>query len=237
MAKPSILVVEDEQNIFEILRLYLEREGYAVIWAADGAAALDLFFGPETPDLVLLDLLLPRLDGWEVCRRIRQVSNVPILMLTARDLERDKVLGLEMGADDYITKPFSPREVVARIKAALRRAPGALGPAQAVVAGSLHIDVARHLVSCHGEPVSLSPTEFKLLAILAQHPGQVLSRAQLLERLEGPDAEVFERTVDAHVKNLRRKLVAVAGEGQCRIETVPGFGYRFAMPGDASGGG
>jgi DNA-binding response OmpR family regulator len=223
----TVLIVEDEAKLAEVVRLYLEREGFTVAWAPDGTSALDLFSKAHL-DLIILDIMLPGLDGREVCRLIRQESNVPIIMLTARSDERDKIEGLGLGADDYVTKPFSPRELVARAKAALRRAEGSLGPAQSLRVGALVVDLARHQASCQGQPVSLTPAEFKLLAALAQHPGRVFTRSQLLDALGGKEYDVYERTVDVHVKNLRRKLVAAVADESCGIETVHGVGYRLA---------
>jgi DNA-binding response OmpR family regulator len=232
MAKGKILVVEDERKIGSMVRAYLEREGYLVREAFDGHQALEAF-QREIPDLIVLDLMLPGLDGLEVCREIRRSSAVPIIMLTARDEDADKLVGLELGADDYITKPFSPRELVARVRAVLRRAypSDTLVSSQArLVLGNLALDEDRFEAACHGHPLALTPSEFRILAALARAPGRVFSRAQLLDVALGERYEGYERTIDVHVKNLRRKLAAAgAGEG-CAIVTVHGIGYKLQEP-------
>lgn len=225
MPNEKILVVDDEPKIVELVRLYLEREGYRVSVAGDGRAALAAF-RRESPNLVVLDLMLPELDGREVCRTIRRESAVPIIMLTARSEETDKLIGLELGADDYVTKPFSPRELVARVRAVLRRAGAPAAPEEAISLGELYIDLARHEARCADRPLELTATEFKLLAALAQNPGRVLSRQRLLDLARGEDYEGLERTIDSHIKNLRLKL-APPGKPGCRIATVRGVGYRL----------
>jgi DNA-binding response OmpR family regulator len=229
VAKGKILVVDDERKILTLVRGYLEREGYQVIEATDGRQAMEAF-QREAPDLIVLDLMLPEMDGWEVCREVRRTSEVPIIMLTARDEDADKLVGLELGADDYITKPFSPRELVARVRAVLRRARPAQAPASSpsrLVYGELVLDEERFEATCHGRPLDLTPAEFRILAALARVPGRVLSRAQLLDMALGETYEGYERTVDVHIKNLRRKLAAAgAGEG-CHIVTVHGIGYKL----------
>jgi len=220
---PRILVVDDEPQIVDLLRSYLRRDGFTVEQAADGEAALAAF-GRLRPDLVILDLMLPKVDGREVCRRIRDASHTPIIMLTARDEETDKLLGLELGADDYITKPFSPREVVARVRAVLRR--GTREATDLVRAGDLTIDLRAHEVSLQGRRVELTPTEFRLLEILAGHPNQVFTRMQLIDRVQGHAFDGYERTVDAHVKNLRGK-VEPDPRNPRYIMTVYGVGYKF----------
>ena len=232
MPKGKILLVDDEKKIISLVRAYLEREGYEVIEATDGQQAVEAF-RRSTPDLIVLDLMLPKLDGLEVCREIRRTSAVPIIMLTARDEDADKLIGLELGADDYMTKPFSPRELVARVRAVLRRA----HPVEAAVAttarltlGDLMMDEERFEATCHGHPLDLTPAEFRILAALAQTPGRVLSRAQLLDIALGETYEGYERTIDVHIKNLRHKLGAAgAGEG-CGIVTVYGIGYKIKEP-------
>jgi two-component system alkaline phosphatase synthesis response regulator PhoP len=218
--KTTILVVDDEPQIAEIASDYLRRDGFDVITAGDGVRALEAVRGRE-PALVVLDLGLPRLDGMEVARTIRRESDLPIIMLTARVQEDDRLRGLEVGADDYITKPFSPRELVARVRAVLRRT-GKRDPDAGVfrVAG-LVIDVPRMSVSRDGTPIDLTPTEFQMVATMAGHPGRVFTRAQLLDAGRGSSAESFDRAVDSHIKNIRRKL---AGH---YIESVYGIGYRF----------
>ena len=214
----TILIVDDEPQIAEIATDYLRMAGFEVITAGDGVRALEAVRG-RRPDLVVLDLGLPRMDGIDVARTIRRESDLPIIMLTARVEEDDRLHGLEIGADDYITKPFSPRELVARVRAVLRRTEKRDADAEVFRAGDLAIDVPRMTVTRGDEVLDLTTTEFQLLATLAKHVGRVFTRAQLLDAL---DAESFDRAVDAHVKNLRRKL----GDAKY-IETVYGVGYRF----------
>jgi DNA-binding response OmpR family regulator len=214
----TILVVEDEPQIAEIARDYLRRDGYEAIVAADGVAALEAV-RRRRPDLVVLDLGLPRLDGMEVARTIRRDSDLPIIMLTARVGEDDRLAGLEIGADDYVTKPFSPRELVARVRAVLRRARPA--PSDTLHVADLLIDVPRMRVTRGETIVDLTPTEFGIALMLARHPGRVFTRAQLL----GDSAESFDRAVDSHIKNIRKKLGA-----DRYIETIYGIGYRFTEP-------
>ncbi len=232
MSKGKILVVDDERKIVSLVRAYLEREGYRVIEASDGRQALETF-RREKPDLIVLDLMLPEVDGLEVCRQIRRTSEVPIIMLTARDEDADKLIGLELGADDYITKPFSPRELVARIRAVLRRVRPPKTPFSSptqLILGDLALDEERFEATCHGHPLTLTPSEFRILAALARDPGRVLSRAQLLDMALGETYEGYERTIDVHIKNLRRKLTdAGTGEG-CTIITVHGIGYKLKEP-------
>jgi len=220
---PRILVVDDEPQIVDLLRSYLRRDGFDVDDAGDGEAALAAC-AHLRPDLVILDLMLPKVDGREVCRRIRETSHTPIIMLTARDEETDKLLGLELGADDYVTKPFSPREVVARVRAVLRR--GSRDTVEMVRAGDLVIDLRAHEVSLEGRRVDLTPTEFRLLETLASHPNQVFTRMQLIDRVQGHAFEGYERTVDAHIKNLRGK-VELDPKNPRYILTVYGVGYKF----------
>ncbi len=222
---PRILVVDDEPQIVDLLRSYLARDGFDVDEAADGEAAFAAFLRLR-PDLVILDLMLPRLDGREVCRRIRASSHTPIIMLTARDEETDKLLGLELGADDYITKPFSPREVVARVRAVLRRGSWELSDLMRV--GDLVVDLRAHEVRLKGKRVDLTPTEFRLLETLAGHPNQVFTRMQLIDRVQGHAFEGYERTVDAHIKNLRGKIEPDPKNPRY-IVTVFGVGYKFQV--------
>lgn len=224
----TILVVDDEMQIVRVLRGYLEQAGYRVLAAYNGEEALSLA-RHERPDLVILDLQLPKMDGLEFTRRIRaERPEIAILMLTARVEEMDRILGLELGADDYVTKPFSPREVVARVRAVLRR--GQLQPAPPVLrVGALVLDRERREVTVRGVPVELTPTEFDLLATLMAAPGRVFSRAALLEAVQGVAFEAYERTIDAHIKNLRRKLEADPTAPQYII-TVRGAGYRLEDP-------
>jgi DNA-binding response OmpR family regulator len=224
----TILLVDDEDAVQKLLAYPLEREGFRVVQARDGQEALDLF-ASERIDLVVLDLMLPKLDGLEVCKRLRATSTVPIIMLTARDDELDKVLGLELGADDYITKPFSIREFRSRVRALLRRAsiPHGAGADEAVIdAGDLTIDPGRRTVVVRGAPARLTYVEFELLRTLAAHPGRVYSRRMLLEALWGGSDYREPRTIDVHVRHLREKLEADAREPQY-ILTVRGVGYRF----------
>jgi two-component system alkaline phosphatase synthesis response regulator PhoP len=226
-----ILVVDDEPHICRLARDYLERAGYRVQTAGDGPTALSIA-AHEQPDLVVLDLNLPpspsgaAMDGLDVCRTLRRSSDVPIIMLTARVDETDRLIGLELGADDYITKPFSPRELVARVRAVLRRVQGGVRQPGLLRAGELEIDLHGHRVTRAGEPVRLTRTEFTLLAVLAQNPGQTFSRAQLLDRLHGVAYDGYDRSVDAHVKNLRRKLEPDPAEPRY-VLTVYGIGYKF----------
>ncbi len=218
-----VLVVDDEPKAARLARDYLEKAGFRVLTAADGQAAL-LMARREKPDLVVLDLLLPLLDGREVCRLLRRESDVPIIMLTALSEEIDQVTGLEIGADDYITKPFSPRALVARVRALLRRTRGDVKAPTLIRVGGLAIDAGKYSVTFNGGPVHLTPNEFKILQLLASRPGQTLTREQLLDDLHGA-ASNLDRSVDSHIKNLRKKLEAACG--QPMIETVYGVGYRF----------
>jgi len=222
-----ILLVDDEQSVQKLLTYPLRKEGYEVVPALDGREALDLF-AAERFDLVVLDIMLPRLDGIEVCRRLRSRSQVPIIMLTAKDDEGDKVLGLEMGADDYITKPFSVREFRSRVKAALRRDQmGTARPAGAPIAsGELRLDFERRLVTLRSQPVRLTFVEFEILATLARAPGRVFSRGMLLERLWGDASYRDPRTVDVHIRHLREKLESDPRTPEY-LFTVRGVGYHF----------
>lgn len=225
----TILLVDDEDSVQKLLTYPLERDGFRVVHALDGEEALARF-AEEDVDLVVLDLMLPKLDGLEVCKRIRSESSVPIIMLTARDDELDKVLGLELGADDYITKPFSIREFRSRVKALLRRAaaprPGERRDDEVIEQGELRIDVPRRTVEVRGHEVQLTFVEFELLRVLASAPGRVFSRRQLLEKLRGGADYREPRTIDVHVRHLREKIEADPHEPQL-ILTVRGVGYRF----------
>ncbi len=222
----TILVVDDELRIVELARDYLEHAGFAVIAAADGPSAL-MMARTRKPDVMVLDLGLPGMDGLDVARTLRRESSVPILMLTARDDELDRVLGLEIGADDYVTKPFSPRELVARIRAILRRIDRQTEPGDRIQAAGVSIDLSRMRVEIEGRTVDLTPTEFQLLATLARQPGRIFTRSQLLDAIHGIAFESYERAIDAHVKNLRRKLEPDPGRPRY-VLTVYGVGYRFA---------
>ena len=218
-----ILVVDDEPKVARLARDYLEKNGYRVIVASDGQSALNVT-RREKPDLIILDLMLPNIDGREVCRILRRESDVPIIMLTALSEEIDQVTGLEIGADDYITKPFSVRALVARVRALLRRTRGDIKAPTVIRINGLEIDTEKYIVTFNGDPIKLTPNEFKLLHLLANRPGQTLTREQLLEDLHGA-ASSIDRSVDSHIKNLRKKLEAVSGDSM--IETVYGIGYRF----------
>ncbi len=222
MTKETILVVDDEQNIIELARLYLEQDGFRVEAANTGKAALEKMRRVD-PALMVLDLMLPELDGWEVCRRVRAASDLPIIMLTARDEDIDKIVGLELGADDYMTKPFNPRELVARVKAILRRADRASSPTKVIRLGDLTIDPARREVLVGGQPIELRTKEFDCLFTLAEHKGIVLSREKLLELAWGYDFAGQTRTVDVHVAHLRKKI----SHSTAQIETVTGVGYKL----------
>ena len=220
---PLILIVDDEPKITRLARDYLEKNGFRVVTAADGQSALTTA-RREKPDLVILDLMLPVIDGREVCRILRRESDVPIIMLTALSEEIDQVTGLEIGADDYITKPFSVRALVARVRALLRRARGDVKAPSLIRVSGLEIDSEKYAVSFNGAPIKLTPNEFKLLVLLASRPNQTLTREQLLEDLHGTSSNV-DRSVDSHIKNLRKKLEIASGESM--IETVYGIGYRL----------
>lgn len=220
VAGERILIVEDEPRIAQVLERYLRADGFRVELAGDGRRALELWRAAR-PDLILLDLMIPELDGLDVARRIRKESDVPIIMVTAKTEEVDRLVGLELGADDYIIKPFSPREVTARVKAVLRRSSGRVQAPRHFTVGSLEIDLDVFEARCRGETLSLSPTQLRLLAALAGEPGRALSRGELLDRDAGDYVDA--RTIDAHVKNLRQRL------GPCKdqLETVRGVGYRL----------
>jgi len=223
----TILVVDDEPEIVRLVRSYLERDGYRVVTAYDGEEAL-YTARHERPDLVVLDVLMPKMDGLEFTRRVRREQDVPIIMLTARAEETDRIVGLEMGADDYVTKPFSPREVVARVRAVLRRAQPAdeKEPPPVLRVGPITLDRSAHAVTVDGEPADLTPTEFDLLEVLMGQPGRVYSRKRILEAVQGVAFEAYERTVDAHIKNLRQKIEPDPSSPNY-ILTVRGAGYRL----------
>jgi two-component system, OmpR family, alkaline phosphatase synthesis response regulator PhoP len=223
----TILVVDDERNIVELVRLYLEKDGFAVLSAADGEEALAIHARSD-PDLVILDLMLPRIDGLEVCREIRRRGTTPILMLTARSDDIDTVVGLEVGADDYVTKPFNPRTLVARVKAILRRSSGNVASIRPIEVGALRIEPRRREATIHGRRLVLRPREFDLLAALARDPEAVLTRDALLETVWGTDFPGETRTVDVHIAELRKQL----GDDGPSIETIRGYGYRL-LPGRA----
>ena len=221
-----VLVVEDEIKIARLVRDYLHQAGFEVLEAADGAAALSLVRA-ERPDMVVLDLGLPGMDGLDVTRALRAVSSVPIIMLTARSEETDRIVGLELGADDYVTKPFSPKELVARIRAVLRRADATVGGGEMIRAGSVEVDIPKRRVTVEGREVDLTATEFELLVVLARQPGRIYTRAPLLDAVHGVSFESYERSVDAHIKNLRRKLETDPKRPEL-VVTVYGVGYKFS---------
>jgi two-component system alkaline phosphatase synthesis response regulator PhoP len=226
----TILVVDDERNIVELVRLYLEKEGFAVVTAADGEQALAQY-ERSGPDLVVLDLMLPKIDGFEVCRELRRRGDVPILMLTARSEDVDAIVGLELGADDYVTKPFNPRALVARVKAILRRTEATAKGGRPIEVGNLRIEPRRREASVGERRLDLRAREFDLLAALARDPGVVLTREALLEDVWGTDFPGETRTVDVHVAELRKKL----GDDGPQIETIRGLGYRLVPPPRAGG--
>lgn len=228
----TILVVDDDKKTVDLIRLYLEREKYRVLVAYDGQQALTLA-RQKYPSLIILDWMLPRVDGLDVCRILRVDSNVPIIMLTAKAAEEDMLLGLDLGADDYLTKPFSPRELVARVRVVLRRATSQQSEDQLpdeLSTGPFMVDFRSHEVRLHGQLVNLTPTEFKLLETLVREPGRVFSRLELVKRVFGLDYEGFERTVDVHIMNLRKKIEAHPNE-PAYLQTVYGVGYKFRKEG------
>ena len=226
MARSKILLVDDEPKVCELIKAYLVKDGYDVVIATDGKSAIDQA-QRHKPDLILLDLNLPELDGLEVCRTIRKQSNVPIIMLTARDEEVDKIVGLEMGADDYVTKPFSPRELAARVSAVLRRYREGLKQGEQIVAGELRLDPEKYEVTYLGQPLSLTAGEFKLLSVLSRNPGRVFTRLQLMDSAFGESYEGYERTIDAHIKNIRQKMSRLAPKSSNPLVTVRGVGYKL----------
>jgi DNA-binding response OmpR family regulator len=228
--KIKILVVDDEQNILNVVKAYLEKEGFEVLSAMDGEAALNIF-NNESIHLIVLDLMLPKISGQKVCSIIRSTSTVPIIMLTAKTEEDDKIQGISMGADDYLTKPFSVRELVVRVRALLRRSYRDISPLADILSfndGDLEIDIKKMLVKKQGKAISLTSNEFKVLKILLTNPGQVLSREQLVEKAFGADYEGFDRTVDTYIKNIRQKIEDNQKEPKY-ISTVYGAGYKFTL--------
>lgn len=221
-----ILVVDDEKKLVKTVQAYLEKEGYEVVPAFDGETALELF-NEHGPDLMILDITMPGIDGLEVCKRVRQSSSTPIIMLSARVEETDRIVGLELGADDYVTKPFSPRELVARVRAALRRSRMQDVEEDIIVSGPLSIYADRWRVEVEGDEVGLTPSEFNILLAMARKPGWTFTREQLLTIAQGEYNSSYEMTVNSHIKNLRKKLKERVG-GYDFIETVHGVGYRFA---------
>jgi len=224
MAGKRVLVVDDDVKTVELVKLYLNRDGYRVLTAYDGTEALRLAREGH-PDLIVLDLMLPSIGGLEVCRTLRDESDVPIIMLTAKTTDQDKLAGLDLGADDYVTKPFSPRELAARVRTVLRRFPGERGPVE-IKHGELTVNFRKHEASLVGRPLNLTEIEFKLLGVFAKERGRVFNRAQLIEKALGYDFEGFDRTIDVHILNLRRKLEPDPSHPRY-IKTVYGVGYKF----------
>ncbi len=226
MAAYSVLIVDDDDKLVKLLQAYFDKDGFITYTANDGLDALRTV-REKKPDIMVLDLMLPGLDGWGVCQIIRRENDLPIIMLTARDEESDRLVGLEIGADDYVTKPFSPKEVVARAKVILRRTHKEVVRYDPIKAGNLVIDLERHEVTQNNQLIELTPTEFKILELLTANVGKVFSRLQIVEQTQGYTFEGYERTIDAHVKNLRRKLETNPKTPQY-IQTVYGIGYKFA---------
>ncbi|HWR07907.1 response regulator transcription factor [Sporomusa sp.] len=226
MVQNSVLLVDDDAKLVKLLKIYFEKDGFIAYTAADGIDAL-MAVREHKPDIMVLDLMMPGIDGWEVCRRLRKDNDIPIIMLTARDEESDRLVGLEIGADDYVIKPFSSKEVVARAKAILRRTNRAVLRKVTIKTGGLTIDMNSYQVSRDGEAVVLTPTEFKIVELLATNPGKVYSRLQIAEQVHGYTFEGYERTIDAHIKNLRRKL-EINPKEPVYIQTVYGMGYKLA---------
>ncbi len=226
MAEEHILVIEDEKKIADILKDYLFKAGFKVTCLSRGDEAIEKI-NAISPALILLDLMLPGMDGISVCREVRKVSNIPIIMVTAKVEEIDRLIGLEIGADDYICKPFSPREVVARVKAVLRRT----RPCEAsrrLIAGPIVLDENTHQVTIHGTPLNLTPSEFGLLNVLAAYPGRVFSRSELLDKVQGYQFDGYDRTIDSHIKNLRKKIAGILPEKDI-IQTIYGLGYKLNL--------
>ena len=223
MEKRKILVVDDESRMRKLVRDFLQRENYEVLEAGDGSEALDLFFSDKEIALIILDVMMPKMDGWQVCREIRSYSKVPIIMLTAKSDEKDELQGFELGVDEYISKPFSPRILVARVEAILRRTAGAAGEGQILEAGGIRMDKAAHMVQVDGKDVELSYKEFELLSYFLENRGIALSREKILNNVWNYDYFGDARTIDTHVKKLRSKL---GGRGE-QIKTIWGMGYKF----------
>jgi len=226
MVQNSVLIVDDDVKLVKLLQTYFEKDGFITYSANDGLDALNIV-RERKPDIMVLDLMLPGMDGWDVCRKIRRDNDIPIIMLTARDDESDRLVGLEIGADDYVTKPFSPKEVVARAKVVLRRIHKEVVRHAPIRMGSLTIDLERHLVMREKDAVELTPTEFKILELLAANAEKVFSRLQIVEQTQGVAFDGYERTIDAHIKNIRRKLELNPKEPEY-IKTVYGIGYKLS---------
>lgn len=225
MREEKVMIVDDEKDIVDFVRAYLEKEGYPTIEAYDGESALRLW-REQRPDLIVLDVLMPNLDGLEICREVRKESRVPIIILSARSEEEDRLCGLDLGADDYMVKPFSPRELVARIRSVLRRRKIVAEEEKVIAEGPLTIDRESHQVRIGDEEIPLTAMELKVLAVMASSPGRVFSREEILEHALGEDHDGYDRNIDTHIKNIRRKIRKKADEWNF-IETVYGIGYRF----------
>jgi DNA-binding response OmpR family regulator len=225
MAGKRVLVIDDDEKTVELVKLYLNRDGYRVLTAYDGDEGLRLA-RENHPDIIVLDIMLPSIDGLEICRTLRAESDVPIIMLTARTTDEDKLTGLDLGADDYVTKPFSPRELAARVRTILRRLPGERGPDE-IKYGNLTVNFLKHEASINGKALGLTEVEFKLLGVLAKEPGRVFSRAELIDRAFGYNFEGFDRTIDVHILNLRRKIEPDPSRPRY-IRTVYGAGYKLS---------
>lgn len=226
MAKRKILIVDDEPKVVELIKLYLEKDGYDVLISGDGKDAVQKTRNTK-PDLIVLDLNLPEMDGLEVLRNVRNFSSVPVIMVTARDDEVDKIIGLQLGADDYVTKPFSPREVAARVGAVLRRYSEGGREKSKLISGNLEIDAERHEVRYQNRVVNLTAAEFKLILVMAQNPGRVFTRLQLMDLAFGESYDGYDRTIDAHIKNIRQKLATGVADNENLIVTVRGVGYKL----------
>jgi two-component system, OmpR family, alkaline phosphatase synthesis response regulator PhoP len=226
MAKYSVLLVDDDEKLVQLLKIYFDKEGFITYTAYDGLKAIQLV-REKQPSIMILDIMLPEIDGWDVCRKIRRENDIPIIMLTARDEESDRLIGLEIGADDYVTKPFSPKEVVVRAKVILRRMHREIVQKPSLQIGNLYIDFIRHQVSKNNEVIDLTATEFKILELFAANAGRVFTRFQIVEQTQGDSFEGYDRTIDVHIKNLRRKIEDNAKEPKY-ILTVYGVGYKFA---------
>lgn len=226
MSQYRVLIVDDDIKITKLLQSYFEKDNFLTYLAHDGYKALELI-REITPDIMILDLMLPGIDGWDICRQVRKENDIPIMMLTARDEEMDRLIGLEIGADDYVSKPFSPREVVARAKAILRRTVRTARAVEPMKIGKLVIDTEGHTIAANGVSIDLTPIEFKIIELLASHSGRVFTRLQIVDQIQGYAFEGYERTIDAHIKNLRRKLEDNPKEPRL-IQTVYGVGYKFA---------
>ena len=220
-----VLVVDDEKKIVDIVKAYLERDGFSVVTAYDGRSAIEAV-RRSSPDIIILDLMLPEISGLDVCRELRKESDIPVVMLTARDEITEKIVGLELGADDYITKPFDPKELVARVRAILRRSDSRVIPEKVIKIADIEISVEKRSVTRGGKLLDLTPFEFDLLKVMAEHPGRVFSRMKLLDRVQGEAYEAYERTIDSHIKNLRKKIEQNPKKPG-HIITVYGVGYKI----------